>query len=75
MIAVTGRITGRDMGSVIRDIKSALKQPDLLPKEVYYSLGGLYAQQQIAFTQGEYGTKIPFDFSRIKWFSKNITGL
>ena len=50
MIAVTGRITGRDMGSVIRDIKSALKRPDLLPKEVYYSLGGLYAQQQIAFT-------------------------
>ncbi len=50
MIAVTGRITGRDMGSVIRDIKSALKRPGLLPKEVYYSLGGLYAQQQIAFT-------------------------
>lgn len=50
MIAVTGRITGRDMGSVIRDIKTALKQPDLIPKEVYYSLGGLYAQQQIAFT-------------------------
>ena len=50
MIAVTGRISGRDMGSVIRDIKSALKRPDLLPKDVYFSLGGLYAQQQVAFT-------------------------
>ena len=49
MIAVTGRISGRDMGSVIRDVKSALKKPDLLPKGVYYTLGGLYAQQQIAF--------------------------
>lgn len=37
-------------GSVIRDIKSVLKGSDLLPKDVYYSPGGLYAQQQIAFT-------------------------
>ncbi len=50
MIAVTGRISGRDMGSVIRDIKSVLAGSSLLPKEVYYALGGLYAQQQIAFT-------------------------
>ncbi len=49
MIAVTGRISGRDMGSVIRQIKAVLNRPGLLPKEVYYSLGGLYAQQQIAF--------------------------
>ncbi|MDA8168629.1 MAG: efflux RND transporter permease subunit [Nitrospiraceae bacterium] len=49
MIAVTGRISGRDMGSVIRDVKSALGRPGLLPKGVYYSLGGLYRQQQIAF--------------------------
>ena len=50
MIAVTGRISGRDMGSVIRDVKSVLKRPGLIPKGVYYSLGGLYAQQRIAFT-------------------------
>jgi CzcA family heavy metal efflux pump len=50
MIAVTGRISGRDLGSVIRDVKSALSRPGLLPKGVYYTLGGLYAQQQIAFT-------------------------
>ncbi len=49
MVAVTGRISGRDMGSVIRDVEAALKQPGLLPAGVYYRLGGLYAQQQIAF--------------------------
>lgn len=50
MIAVTGRITGRDMGSVIRDVKSVLNKQGFLPKGVYYNMGGLYAQQQIAFT-------------------------
>jgi len=50
MIAVTGRISGRDLGSVIRDVKAALNAPGLIPKGVYYTLGGLYAQQQIAFT-------------------------
>jgi CzcA family heavy metal efflux pump len=50
MVAVTGRISGRDMGSVIRDIKSVLEKPGTFPKGVYYTLGGLYAQQQIAFT-------------------------
>jgi multidrug efflux pump subunit AcrB len=49
MIAVTGRIADRDMGSTIRDVKAALNQPGLLPKDVYYRLGGLYEQQQIAF--------------------------
>jgi CzcA family heavy metal efflux pump len=49
MIAVTGRISGRDMGSTIRDVKQALAKKDLLPKTLYYELGGLYKQQQIAF--------------------------
>jgi CzcA family heavy metal efflux pump len=49
MIATTGRISGRDMGSVIRDVKAVLDRSNFLPKEVYYTLGGLYAQQQIAF--------------------------
>lgn len=49
MIAVTGRISGTDMGSVIRRIKAVLARPGLLPNEVYWSLGGLYEQQQIAF--------------------------
>jgi multidrug efflux pump subunit AcrB len=49
MVAVTGRISGRDLGSTIRDVKQALAQPGLLPGEMYYELGGLYKQQQIAF--------------------------
>ncbi|MDA8140527.1 MAG: efflux RND transporter permease subunit, partial [Desulfobacteraceae bacterium] len=49
MIAVTGRISGRDMGSTIRDVKQALARPGLLPATVYYELGGLYQQQQLAF--------------------------
>jgi multidrug efflux pump subunit AcrB len=49
MVAVTARISGRDMGSTIRDVKQALAQPGLLPGDMYYELGGLYKQQQIAF--------------------------
>ena len=49
MINVTGRISGRDMGSTMRDVKEVLDRPGLFPKGVYYSLGGLYKQQQIAF--------------------------
>jgi len=49
MVAVTGRITGRDMGSTVRDVKEALAAPGLIPEELYYKLGGLYEQQQIAF--------------------------
>ncbi len=49
MISVTGRISGRDMGSVIRDVKGVLRRPGLFPQGVYYSLGGLYRQQRIAF--------------------------
>lgn len=49
MIAVTGRISGRDMGSTVSDVKKVLAQPGLIPKGVFYTLGGLYEQQQIAF--------------------------
>ena len=49
MVAVTGRISGRDMGSVMRDVKKVLGRPGLFPEGAYYSLGGLYRQQQIAF--------------------------
>lgn len=49
MVAVTGRINGRDMGSTIRDVKAVLSQQSLIPDNVYYELGGLYKQQQIAF--------------------------
>ena len=49
MTAATGRITGRDMGSVIRDVRMVLARPSLIPKDVYFELGGMYEQQQIAF--------------------------
>lgn len=49
MVAVTGRISGRDLGSAIADVKQVLAQPALLGAGAYYTLGGLYQQQQIAF--------------------------
>jgi multidrug efflux pump subunit AcrB len=49
MVAVTGRISGRSMGAVIADIQHKMATPNLLPKGMYYELGGLYKQQQIAF--------------------------
>ena len=49
MVAVTGRISGRSLGAVIGDVKHALAQPALLPKGMYFQLGGVYQQQQQAF--------------------------
>jgi CzcA family heavy metal efflux pump len=49
MVAVTGRISGRDLGSTAQDVKKLLDQPGTLPDDVSYTLGGLYEQQQIAF--------------------------
>ncbi|MDE3037159.1 MAG: efflux RND transporter permease subunit [Pseudomonadota bacterium] len=49
MVAVTARIEGRDIGSVMTDIKKILNKPGMFPKGVTYELGGLYQQQQIAF--------------------------
>ena len=49
MVAVTSRISGRDLGSTIRDVTKVLDRPGFLPAGVYYQLGGLYEQQQLAF--------------------------
>lgn len=49
MIAVTARINNRDLGSVIQDVQKTINGSNLLPAGVYYNLGGLYQQQQIAF--------------------------
>ena len=49
MVAVTARLQGRDLGSAIEDIEKALRKTNLLPSPIYYELGGLYAEQQIAF--------------------------
>ncbi len=49
MLAVTGRISGRDLGSTIRDVQAVLAKPGMLPRGAYFELGGTYAEQQKAF--------------------------
>lgn len=49
MIAVTARINGTDMGSVLNAIQQKLNEPNFFDNGSYYTLGGLYQQQQIAF--------------------------
>jgi len=49
MVAVTARISGRDLGSTVRDVKKALARSSVIPNNVLYRFGGLYEQQQIAF--------------------------
>jgi CzcA family heavy metal efflux pump len=49
MVAVTARIEGRDIGGTVGDVKVLLDKSNLFPQGTYYELGGLYAQQQIAF--------------------------
>ena len=49
MIALTARLQGRSLGAAVADVKILLDRPDTLPSGVRYELGGLYAQQQIAF--------------------------
>ena len=49
MTAVTARISGRDLGSVMADVQAALAPQGVIPSSVTVEYGGLYAQQQIAF--------------------------
>lgn len=49
MVAVTARISGRDLGSTVREVRALLDHGTLVPAGLYYELGGLYEQQQIAF--------------------------
>ncbi len=49
MVAVKARISGRDMGSTVAAVKRVLRRPGMFDPGVYYELGGLYRQQQIAF--------------------------
>lgn len=50
IVDVTARLTGRGLGAGITDVKVALAQPGVLGPGVTYTLGGLYQQQQIAFS-------------------------
>lgn len=49
MVPVTARLEGLDLGSAAAEVARVLDQPGFLPKSIRYELGGLYAQQQIAF--------------------------
>ena len=49
MIAVTARISGRDLGSTVSEVKRTLTKSGIIPNNVLYTFGGLYEQQQIAF--------------------------
>ncbi|MDQ2734200.1 MAG: efflux RND transporter permease subunit, partial [Pseudomonadota bacterium] len=49
MASVTARIEGRDLGSTSQDVKAAMDRPGMLPAGAYYTMGGLYEQQQLAF--------------------------
>src|SRR5262245_6943272 len=49
MVAVTARITGRSMGAVIEDVKRALDETGVMPREAFYQLGGLYHEEEVAF--------------------------
>ena len=49
MIALTARLQGVSLGGAVAEVKTVLDQKGMLPSGVRYELGGLYAQQQIAF--------------------------
>jgi multidrug efflux pump subunit AcrB len=49
MVALTARLQGRSLGSAVADVKKILDQKGTLPPGIRYELGGLYAQQRIAF--------------------------
>jgi CzcA family heavy metal efflux pump len=48
MVPVTARISGRDMGSVMQDVKAAIGRLSL-PPGAYVQYGGLYKEQQASF--------------------------
>src|SRR4029077_6360792 len=48
MMPITGRLEGRDMGSVVADVKKLLDQ-ERLPVGYTYAMGGQYESQQESF--------------------------
>ncbi len=48
-VAVTARISERDLGSVISDVRTTLATPGLIPSIMNVHLGGIYEQQRQAF--------------------------
>ncbi len=48
-VAVTARLTGRDLGGAVAEIRSRVEAAHLLPASVTMRLGGQYEQQQASF--------------------------
>ncbi|HZJ42210.1 MAG TPA: efflux RND transporter permease subunit [Pyrinomonadaceae bacterium] len=51
MIAVTGRLEGRDLGTAVREIQSQLAKDIKLPPGMTVEYGGLYQEQQASFRE------------------------
>jgi len=51
LVRVTAQISGRDLGSVTRDVQRAVRDKVPLPPGVSIEYGGLYASQQRAFSE------------------------
>ncbi len=49
MVAVTARLSGRDLGSAMLEIKRRLKRELALPADASIQFGGLWAEQQSSF--------------------------
>ncbi len=49
MIAVKARLSGRDMGSAMVEIKQKVSSQISLPSDVFIQYGGLYSEQQKSF--------------------------
>ncbi len=49
VVPVTAELRGgHDLGSTVTAVRKVLQKPGLLPKGVYYTIGGQYEQQQMA---------------------------
>src|SRR5437773_10861783 len=46
MVATTARISGRDLGSTVRDVRRKLASSHAIPNDVLYTIVGLHEQQQ-----------------------------
>jgi len=51
MGVVTGRLEGRDLGSVIKDIQRVVSERVVLPQGYHITYGGAYAEQQQSFSE------------------------
>lgn len=49
VVGVTARLSGRDMGSAVREIQRRVRREVALPRQVSVAYGGLWAEQQSSF--------------------------